>query len=439
MKFLYSAILFLMVGSAAHVGAQPLNQQPNVLLIIADDMGLDASPCHKNFGTVKPDMPTLSDLCAQGVRFDNAWAAPMCSPTRASILTGRHGFRTGVTSPTTPKKRGINSNEVTLFDRLNEINVKSAAIGKWHLADQNNGWLDNPKSVGINYFSGILESGVKDYYQWDLVTNGKTTKQTEYSTSKLSDLAIAWLKEQNQQPWFLWLAYNAAHVPFQTPPDHLIGDNKATGNHQTYNQMLSAMDIEMGRVINSLPAKVKDNTIIIFVGDNGSPKRVAQGPLRAAKGALYEGGIRVPLAISGKNIISTTSNQALVNTTDLYATILSFYQLSSDAEDSISFSSYLTKTKGNVNNSEAVRSFNYSEITANSGKKNKKRKNKTKPTGWVITDGQFKLLVIEGQEEELFDLKADPYEKHNLLTNPTEQALAIQKQLHALERKLKGT
>ena len=436
MKFWYQAILFLVGCIATQVSAQPLEKQPNVLLIIADDMGLDASPCHKSFGTVKPDMPTLSDLCAQGVRFDNAWAAPMCSPTRASILTGRHGFRTGVTSPTTPKKGGINPNEITLFDRLNEINVKSAAIGKWHLADQNNGWLNNPKSVGINHFSGILESGVKDYFQWDLVTNGKTTKQTEYSTSKLSDLAIAWLKDQNEQPWFLWLAYNAAHVPFQTPPQHLIGDNKATGNHQTYNQMLSAMDTEMARVINSLPANVKDNTIIIFVGDNGSPKRVAQGPLRAAKGALYEGGIRVPLAISGKNILSATSNQALVNTTDLYATILNFYQLPSNAEDSISFSSYLAKTNNNVN--QPVRSFNYSEITANAGKKNKKRKNKTKPTGWVITDGQYKLLVIEGQEEQLFDLTADPYEKLNLLTTPTEQAIAIQKQLHALERKLKG-
>jgi arylsulfatase A-like enzyme len=114
----YHISLFIFIILASLSGPLKAQQAPNILLIIADDMGLDASPCHKDVAKYKPHMPTLENLCDKGVRFDNVWAAPMCSPTRAAILTGRHGFRTGVIAPTGRSCGVIPLKEKTLFIHL---------------------------------------------------------------------------------------------------------------------------------------------------------------------------------------------------------------------------------------------------------------------------------------------------------------------------------
>jgi len=182
------------------------SSKPNILLIIADDMGLDATPGY-NIGSVKPNMPTLQGLMSSGVKFNNLWSYPVCSPTRASMLTGKYGFRINVL------KAGdvLSTSEVSIQKHLdnNSSEYNHAVIGKWHLSSN----INHPNDMGIDYYSGLLSGGVQSYSNWNLTTNGQTSTSTEYTTSKFTDLAIDW-KTNQTQPWFLWLAYNAPHTPF---------------------------------------------------------------------------------------------------------------------------------------------------------------------------------------------------------------------------------
>ena len=188
--------------------------KPNILLIIADDMGLDATPNYSE-GTVKPNMPILQGLMNSGITFENFWSYPVCSPTRASILTGKYGSKTGVL------KVGdvISTSETSLQKYINEGTSNAyatAIIGKWHLSNS----ATDPITMGVDYYAGLLTGGVQSYTNWNLTENGLTANTTEYTTTKFTDLAIDWVDKQTK-PWFLWLAYNAPHTPFHLAPTDL--------------------------------------------------------------------------------------------------------------------------------------------------------------------------------------------------------------------------
>ncbi len=195
----------------------PEPSKPNILLIIADDFGLDACPNY-SLGTSKPNMPELQKLINKGITFDNFWANPMCSPTRASILTGKYGVKTGVLNATDAST--INASEKTiqsyLDDNLGKI-YSHSIIGKWHLSDNE---PNRPTEMGIDYFTGLLKGTVNNYNQWNLVENGVSSVNTAYITTKITDLAIDWINNQDAN-WFCWLAYNAPHTPFHLPPDYM--------------------------------------------------------------------------------------------------------------------------------------------------------------------------------------------------------------------------
>ena len=183
----------------------------NILLIIADDLGLDALNGYSE-GSVKPNTPNLDDLAASGLVFNNFWTNSVCSPTRSTILTGKYGFSTGVRS----QGDEISSSETSLQSYINQSNEYATAIvGKWHLSG--NRFSLNPKDMGIDYYAGLYSGAVSDYYNWNLTEDGVVTTQTEYATTKFTDLAIDWVAAQTK-PWFLWLAYNAPHTPFHAPP-----------------------------------------------------------------------------------------------------------------------------------------------------------------------------------------------------------------------------
>ena len=239
----------------------PTNSLPNILLVIADDMGLDACPGY-SLGTIKPNMPNLQNLINTGIRFNNVWSNPTCSPTRAGILTGKFGFRTGVT-----KVDDELSTSETSIQKFLDLNTNAgyshALIGKWHLSKDAN----HPNNMGIDYYAGILNGTVQSYTNWNLNINGTTTISTEYTTTKLTDLAIDWVDSQTK-PWFLWVAYNAPHTPFHVPPNNLHSqENLATDQGSIdanplpyYMAALEALDTEMGRLINSMSQEEKDNT-----------------------------------------------------------------------------------------------------------------------------------------------------------------------------------
>lgn len=378
------------------------NKPPNILLIIADDMGLDATPGY-NIGTEKPNMPNLQNLINTGIRFNNVWSNPTCSPTRGTIITGKYGFRTGVTKVDEPLSTAETSIQKYLDTNTNSA-YNHAVIGKWHLSRN----ADHPNNMGINHYVGTLGGGVSSYTNWSMNINGTTTTSTEYITTKLTDLAIDWLDDQTK-PWFLWVAYNAPHTPFHLPPNELhsqgvlASDQTSIDNNPLpyYMAAIEAMDTEMGRLINSMSQEEKDNTIIIFIGDNGTPGQVSQEyPNRRAKGSVYQGGVNVPMVVTGKGITrANATDDALINTTDLYATIADIAETGvAEINDSKSFLPLLT------GDAFTPRDFIYAEAGKDNGLSDVTIRNVT-----------HKYILFNDGSEALFNLSSDALEATNLL------------------------
>ena len=187
--FLRLMTLLLMLSFAGAAAAAAAASKPNILLVIADDMGLDASNCYA-VGNSQAPMPNLESLCNQGLVFDNAYAAPVCSPTRATLMTGRYGFRTGVgTAITRRGGSGLSTDETSLFDLLASTDYAKAVIGKWHLAPSPRDY-SHPAELGVDDYFGLMSGGIRDYYNWTAVENGRPVDVRGYSTTVLTDRAV---------------------------------------------------------------------------------------------------------------------------------------------------------------------------------------------------------------------------------------------------------
>ncbi|WP_299788502.1 sulfatase-like hydrolase/transferase [uncultured Marivita sp.] len=386
--------------------------EPNILLIIADDMGLDASRCY-SLGDQQAPMPNVEALCASGMVFDNAYSAPVCSPTRATIMTGQYGFRTGVGAAIPPDgTNGLSADVTSLFDVLATTDYSANLIGKWHLAgadaDRN-----HPAELGVPDYFGLFMGGVRNYSEWTAVTGGEEVQVDGYATTVLTDRAIDWIDAQND-PWFLWLAYNAPHTPFHLPPadlhgfDELADDADAIAENPLpyYNAMLEALDTEIGRLLGSMPQEERDNTVVIFIGDNGSPNQVTRGFYgdHDAKGTIYEGGTHVPLVVTGPGI-EPGRTAAFVETVDLFTTIAGMIGAEVSAGDGHDFAPALT-------GGETTRDFIYVEHFGDP--------EDAKPSdvfGWALREGIYKLVQEVGEEPELYDLSMDPREQVDLLAD----------------------
>jgi arylsulfatase A-like enzyme len=406
-NFLYLFLAFILLSLSCKSDEDDLCcppddiTNPNVLLIIADDMGLDASPGY-NVGTLKPNMPNLQNLINSGIRFNNVWSNPVCSPTRSTILTGKYGYRTGVLIGGDP----LSTSEISLQTYINANSgneYSNAVVGKWHLSGTPTQPL-HPNDMGIQYFSGVIGGGVQSYYNWQHTENGQVSTSNEYTTTKLTDDAITWINDQ-EQPWFLWLAYNAPHTPFHLPPSDLhyqgsLPEDQASIDSNPlpyYLATIEAIDSEMGRIFNSINSEDLENTVIIFLGDNGTPGQVIQQyHSQRAKGSLYKGGINVPMIISGKGVNRINAQEdALISTVDLFATISELCGISTDEiHDSISFKELLNSSGSND------RSNIYSEVGNNY---------------FAIRNSTHKYMSFEDGSEALYDLEENPFEMPNLL------------------------
>ena len=376
-----------------------ITSNPNVLLIIADDMGLDATPGY-NIGSLKPNMPNLENLINNGIKFNNVWSNPTCSPTRATILTGKYGYKTNVLEA----GENLSTTETSLQTYINSNTgneYSSAVIGKWHLGPANQ--PSHPNYMGIEYFSGMTQSSVDSYYNWTHTLNGQVTNSNEYSTTKLTDDAIGWINNQDQS-WFLWLAYNAPHSPYHLPPANLhyqgnLAEDQASIDANRlpyYLAAIEAVDTEMGRLFNSMNDEILENTIVIFVGDNGTPGPVAQQyHSQRSKGSLYKGGINVPMVISGKGVERMNDiEDALISTVDLFATISELCGINTQQiHDSNSFFNLLTVTGSS-------RSHLYSEKGNNY---------------FTVRNSTHKYISFQDGSEALFNLETNPFEMPNLL------------------------
>ena len=441
---------------------------PNILLLIGDDMGIETLPC---YGIAKDtaDLPTLDSLCRQGVRFSNVWSQPVCSPTRATMMTGRYGFRTGVGAaipapsqvasrrPAPPKPPGthrespsgeheetvpgLRPDEFTLAKALKALPAQvyeTAAIGKWHMADMNNGAFDHPNRAGFDYFSGDAFGPLPSYFAFPTQVNGKPTEgKVGYADSTRVDDAIAWIRSRDgRKPWFMWLGFSNPHTPFHLPPTNLLhsaakdldpfGSDVVDKPMPYFKAMLEGLDTEIGRLLASLTAEQKANTYIIFIGDNGTTRQVAQEPFdpRRSKGTVYQGGLNVPLVINGPGISGGREVKALVNTVDMYATVLELASIDITRAvprnvvlDSLSFAPLLREA-----DAVSPRAFAYSDSFGQGIK-----------TAQAIRNETYKLVINEGVEE-LYALSVDPYEKQNLLGS--ELSAEARRSYEALKAKL---
>lgn len=386
---------------------------PNILLVIADDVSLDATPNYlEDLNAIKPEMPNLEKLMSNGLVFDNAWAYARCSPTRASIITGKHGVQNGIKAP--GGNISLSSAHKSLQAYINENTgnaYATAVFGKWHLGHD----LDHPTNdTKVGTFAGNLSSGVPDYWSYDLVENETLTTLTSatdaerienYSSTKFTQLAMDW-RDAQTKPWFIWLAYNAAHSPFHMPDDYMISSasqRRPLTNTNMYLAMLEAMDYEMGRFIDSMSEAEKENTIIIYIGDNGTPVRVSQytDNDKHCKGSIYQGGINVPFVVSGLGTRVGRESEALVHTVDLYATIAELAGVDvSEIYQSKSVKRLLTDANA------ASKDFIYTEVPGEGNNGH-----------YAVRNENYKLIYeIDTDVKELYDLSVDPYEVTNLLS-----------------------
>ena len=331
----------------------------NLLLILLDDVGIDNIGLY-GVGADPPATPNIDALAASGVRFTDAWALPECSPTRASLLTGRYPRRHGIGSVIPHHGLDVLSNtEVTLPEVLQTAPVPytSALVGKWHLAPLYAWWLHHPAEQGFAVHAGSMDNlqtrlqpwvSVPEplgYYYWEKNTDGELSWSTTYATTDTTDDALAQMADL-PEPWFLYVSYNAAHQPWDLPPPSLY-DGSADDEIEAFDASIVAADAEIGRLLSGMDPDLEGRTTVVLLADNGTPLQVIEPPVDPwqIKGSCLEGGFRVPMIVSGPLVAEPGSTSgAMVHVVDVLPTAAAIAGAILDdgvVRDGISFLPYL--------------------------------------------------------------------------------------------------
>jgi arylsulfatase A-like enzyme len=405
---------------------------PNIVFILADDLGWGELGC---YGNTFNETPFLDSLASQGLRFTEAYAAaPVCSPTRASILTGEYPARVGITDFLAPKsKEYLNPDSVkTLNELLSAGGYHTGIIGKWHLDTH---FRDEKGSPARFHFDEVIASETKyiadgDYFfPYDKIATLAKGTPGEYLTDRQSAEAVDYIRRNSARPFFLYLSYYAVHTRLDAPDsvvqrfskkfDQRYGAGQAARyfsgkRHQSPHldnpwlaAMLSRIDAGVGAVMRALDsAGVARNTIVVFFSDNGGAHGVANnGGLRAGKSWLYEGGIREPLVIRWPGRVRPgTVTDVPVSSVDFLPTLLDIAGLppSPQPADGVDLRPLLEK--GRAPRTRPLYWY-YPSVTA--GWKNR--------MAAAVRLGDLKLIhFFTGGRDELYDLRTDPAEKVNL-------------------------
>ncbi len=267
--------------------------RPNVILIMTDDQGYGDLSLHAN-----PHLstPNLDSLARQSVEFTRFYVSPVCAPTRSSLLTGRYNVRCGVHGVTGGRET-MPVDEVTLAEAFRASGYRTALFGKWHLGEH---YPYVPHAQGFEEFIGFRTGHWMNYFDTELERNGKPYPTKGYITDALTNESIRFLEANRRRPFFLYLAYNAPHSPFQAPERYFRPFERKglPGETAAVYAMVSNLDENIGRLLGRLDRlQLAENTIVIFLTDNGPNGQRYNAGLRAAKGSVYEGGVRVPFFI----------------------------------------------------------------------------------------------------------------------------------------------
>jgi arylsulfatase A-like enzyme len=449
-------IVGLAMAWAAMAAANDLHAQPpfNVVIIAADDLGWADLGC---YGADLHETPYLDRLARNGLRFTNAYAASVCSPTRASLLTGKHCARLHMTiwreaaqhppldCKLIPPVAAANlpHSEVTLAEMFRSAGYVTALVGKWHLG----GATHYPETHGFDVnVGGTLWGAPETYFypyrgerrfgdEFRYVPHLGWGQQGEYLTDRLTDEALKVIDRAKDHPFFLYLAHHAPHTPIEAKPDLVDRYRRRLKpglHHQNpkYAAMVHSLDESAGRLMERLASSgVAERTIIIFLSDNGGHVGQFDGlqvtnnyPLRSGKGSLYEGGIRVPMIIHwpGKGAAGRVCHEP-VCVADLYPTLLDTAIQNSDQARNTHLDGQSLMPLLNDPNASLGRDalyFHYPHYYPT-----------TTPVS-AIRAGNWKLLEYhEDNHLELYDLGVDPGETKDLATSQPEAARVLQSQL----------
>ena len=444
MKILVLLSFLLIVVSPAYA------VRPNILFILIDDLGWMDLHCQ---GNANLETPNIDALAEEGVRFTDAYAAaPVCSPTRAAIMTGQSPARLHITNHLphqdrfTPEGSRLLPAEmldhlplehVTLAEKLKaEAGYATAFIGKWHLYKGREVQY-NPLHQGFDINIGGCSFGGPptffDPYGIDFLPDRKAG---EYLPDRLADETISFMRQQHakKKPFFIALWNYTVHWPMEAPAE-LVAKYKGRPlkgyRDHRYAAMIEAMDASIGRVLDALKKlEAAENTIVVFTSDNGPFGGVGDArPLRGDKGHLYEGGIRVPLIVRWPGKVKAGLNATPVISTDFYPTLLSAAGIAagkgvaSDGEDLLPL-----LTAGKKLKRQAV-FWHYPNFAFH-------RDNRL---GSAIRAGDYKLLeFFDDQSVELYNLREDIGEKINLAGKEPELAMRLKAQLHAWRAETKA-
>jgi len=453
------------------------SKQPDFVFFLVDDLGWADVGCD-NPNTFY-ETPTVDHLAQQGVRFTNGYAScPVCSPTRASILTGKYPARLHITDwipGMDPKNRkllgpkdlnALPSKEITLAEQLKKAGYITCHIGKWHLGPKGS-W---PEDHGFDINIGGWEAGSprgSGYYSPYGNPNLPDGPKGEFLTTRLTNEAINFIKNNRDKPFFLYFAFYTVHTPIQASKNHIQhfknkreelykkmnqmtgvkqqrpehdGFTKLIQDNAAYASMIAAMDESVGRVLALLDElRLRNNTYIIFTSDNGGLSTLRKRgyptsnlPLRAGKGWCYEGGLRVPLIIDGPGIKPAIRNEPVIST-DFYPTILELTGLPLHPEqhmDGISLYPLLKKRRHNSgpampeNGMDRAIFWHYPHYHGS-----------TWTPGAAMRKGDWKLIEFYDYETvELYNLKNDPGETTDLAGQNPEKTEELLKQLHAWQK-----
>jgi arylsulfatase A-like enzyme len=312
------------------------SKPPNIVLILVDDMGWMDTGC---YGSKIYETPNIDRLAAQGMRFTDAYSAcTVCSPTRAALLTGKYPARLHLTDwiPGHGKpmakflppefNQELPLKEVTIAESLKPLGYKCASIGKWHLGGE--GFLPDTQGFDLNT-AGTHKGQPPSYHAPYNIPTLKEGEEGEYLTDRMANEATAFIEENKENPFFLYLPFFAVHTPIQGKKDYEQkyldqGLPKDGVNRAGYAAMIQSTDEAVGKVMAKLDElNIADNTFVFFTSDNGGLRWITDNsPLREGKGSAYEGGVRVPLIIRGQGIEAGSLSDEAVISCDMYPTIM---------------------------------------------------------------------------------------------------------------------